>query len=105
VTPRNVPLHTVSVYFWRLIEPLRELGVTLSFVNDADTLIKVNEIYQEIYEDLKDIPDMDYIYFFIPQPKVIQTHSAKRGGNSLGLEGVTNDQIGTCFPDYLRKYR
>lgn len=41
---------------------------------------------------------MDWIFFYVPQPKIIQSHSAARGGNILGLADDAKDEIGKpCF--------
>lgn len=37
---------------------------------------------------------------FIPQPKIQQQYSALSGGNSLGLQNVTDDQIGKISIPY-----
>jgi hypothetical protein len=38
------------------------------------------------------VPDMDWIFLYSPQPKVIERHSY--GGNVLGRQDTRDDQIG-----------
>jgi hypothetical protein len=74
--------------------PLSQLGATLTFVNDLETIKAVQAVFDNVYESVRGVPDMDWIVLYNPQPKVIEDLSAARGGNVLGLENVTNDQIG-----------
>ncbi len=37
---------------------------------------------------------MDFIIFYVPSPKIIETYSAARGGNVLGLTNRDKDLIG-----------
>ena len=41
--------------------------------------------------------DLDFVLFYTPLPKVVQSHSAARGGNVLGLTGRKNDLISMRF--------
>lgn len=48
----------------------------------------------EIYNGLEHKDQVDWMISFIPQPMVQQSYAARSGGNSLGLQSVTDDQIG-----------
>lgn len=37
---------------------------------------------------------MDFILFYVPSPKIIETYAAARGGNALGLANRDKDLIG-----------
>ncbi|KAJ9144961.1 FAD binding domain-containing protein [Pleurostoma richardsiae] len=78
-----------------LVQPdgFRDLGATVTFKNDLATLDAVQAVTNEIYSELTNVTDMDFLFNYVPQPKVIETHSAARGGNVLGLEAVDHDQI------------
>lgn len=73
---------------------LREHTATLTVKNDLETLKRIQAITDRIYEEIKDqVPGLDWMWSYNPQPKILTTHAAKRGGNSLGLEGLEHDQI------------
>lgn len=50
--------------------------------------------YDKIYSSLPHKEQVDWIIQFLPQPKVQQSYAKNRGGNSLGLDNVKDDQIG-----------
>lgn len=53
----------------------------------------------EIYNGLEHKDQVDWMISFIPQPMVQQSYATRSGGNSLGLQSVTDDQIGKlCIP-------
>jgi hypothetical protein len=73
---------------------IRELTATLTFVNDLETLQQVQAATDGIYEQIKDrVPGLDWMFSYNPQPQVMTTYSAARGGNSLGLASLNHDQI------------
>lgn len=82
-----------------LVQPAgyRQVGATITFVNDRKTLEAVQRVTDEIYAKLAHVPGLDYIFFYVPQPRVIQKYSKARGGNVLGLDNVENDQIVMLF--------
>lgn len=47
-----------------------------------------------MYNELPQKEKVDWIVQLIPQPRVQQSYAKKRGGNSLGLTGIKEDQIG-----------
>lgn len=53
--------------------------------------------YDKIYNALPKKDSVDWIIQFLPQPKIQQSYAKKRGGNSLGLANVKEDQIGKLF--------
>jgi hypothetical protein len=67
----------------------RDLWATVTFVADASdnsTILAVHEATNAIYEQAKAaVPDMDWIFFYQPWPRHVETYAAARGGNSLGL--------------------
>ncbi|KAK3314825.1 hypothetical protein B0H66DRAFT_563727 [Apodospora peruviana] len=72
----------------------RMLTASLTVKNDLETLKQVQAVTDALYEQVKDkVPGLDWMFSYNPQPKVLATHSAKRGGNSLGLAGLSHDQI------------
>ncbi len=85
----------------------RDILATVTFVNDADTLSKVQALTDQIAaEYMAKVPEMDWLFFYVPQPKVIQSYSKARGGNVLGLDGVGHDQISMSKPSlpFSRNY-
>jgi hypothetical protein len=66
---------------------------TLTFVNDLETLVQVQAATDAIYEEIRDkVPNLDWLFSYNPQPKVMHTHAAARGGNSLGLDNLDHNQ-------------
>lgn len=60
----------------------------------------------EIYNGLEHKDQVDWMISFIPQPMVQQSYAARSGGNSLGLQSVTDDQIGKLsIPCKLASYK
>ncbi|KAK4213722.1 6-hydroxy-D-nicotine oxidase [Rhypophila decipiens] len=73
---------------------LRVQTATLTVKNDLETLKRIQGITDSIYEQIKgQVPNLDWMFSYNPQPKVLTTHAATRGGNSLGLEGADHDSI------------
>ena len=72
----------------------RQLAATLTFINDIETIRAVQAVFDAVHDSIRHIPDMDWVVIYNPQPRVIESFSASRGGNVLGLEGVKDDQIG-----------
>jgi hypothetical protein len=73
------------------------LSATVTFRNDLETIQEIHNITNQIYATVKDVPDLEWIFFYVPQPKIIESHAAKRGGNILGLAADPTDEVGT-FP-------
>ncbi|KAJ6784908.1 hypothetical protein PWT90_02381 [Aphanocladium album] len=70
-------------------------GITIS--NDFDTMRELWDEYDKIYDGLPHKTQVDWIIQFLPQPKIQQSYAKTRGGNSLGLENVEQDQIEIWF--------
>lgn len=73
----------------------RDATATISFVNDYATLAAVQNVTAAVYAHVKDeVPNMDFILFLVPMPKISETYAAARGGNALGLSNRDKDLIG-----------
>ncbi|KAJ9132960.1 FAD binding domain protein [Coniochaeta hoffmannii] len=71
----------------------REATATATFANDLETLKQVQAATDSIYDHLRDqVPNLDWMFSYNPQPKAMITHAPARGGNSLGLENLSHDQ-------------
>lgn len=66
----------------------------MTISNDYKTLREILDAIDEVYNSLAQKEKVDWIVQLIPQPKVQQSYAKKRGGNSLGLANVREDQIG-----------
>ena len=67
----------------------------MTFVSDYTTLTAVQNVTDATLASVKDrVPNLDFILFYVPSPKIIETHSALRGGNVLGLADRDKDLIG-----------
>ncbi|KHN94103.1 FAD-binding, type 2 [Metarhizium album ARSEF 1941] len=71
----------------------RQVTATLTFRNDYKTLRRIWDATDDIYNGLERKNEVDWMISFIPQPKIQQSYAAARGGNSLGLQDVAQDQI------------
>ncbi|KAF4506453.1 hypothetical protein G6O67_006538 [Ophiocordyceps sinensis] len=83
-------VHEVSKF-----EPkgFRQVTASLTISNDYKTLREILDAIDEVYNSLAQKEKVDWIVQLIPQPKVQQSYAKKRGGNSLGLANVREDQI------------
>ncbi len=71
-----------------------DLVASVTFINDPNTLLQVQAMTATVYEQIKsNVPNMDWLFLYTPQPKIIQTYSKARGGNVLGLADLDHDQI------------
>ena len=69
------------------------LTATITFVNDLETLTQVQAATDAIYQEIKDqVPNLDWMFSYNPQPKVMIARTKARGGNSLGLQNLNHDQ-------------
>ena len=70
-----------------------EATATMTFANDLETLKQVQAATDAIYQQIKDqVPNLDWMFSYNPQPKAMITHARARGGNSLGLDTLAHDQ-------------
>lgn len=77
-----------------IINP-RDTYATITFVNDLTTLQAVTNVTEATLASVNDrVPNMDFIIFFVPSPKIIETYAAATGGNVLGLADRNKDLIG-----------
>lgn len=77
-----------------IINP-RDTYATITFVNDLTTLQAVTNVTEATLASVKDrVSNLDFIIFFVPTPKIIQTYAAATGGNVLGLADRNKDLIG-----------
>jgi hypothetical protein len=72
---------------------LRDLFATVTFANDADIITEVYAISQKLLEPVKATKGLKWITMFQPLPTVITSHSVARGGNVLGLDRATTNQV------------
>ncbi|KAH8894165.1 FAD-binding domain-containing protein [Thozetella sp. PMI_491] len=71
-------------------EGYRQLWATVTFKNDLATMEEVHNITNAIYAQVNGtVPDMDWVFFYSPQPKIIETF----GENMLNLQDVDHDQM------------
>ncbi len=66
----------------------------MTFTNHFQTARDVWDAADAIYNSLEFKNEVDWMISFIPQPKIQQSYAAERGGNSLGLADVEDDQVG-----------
>jgi hypothetical protein len=67
----------------------------VTFKNNLATLQTVQRITDHIYiEAGATVPDMDWVLLYSPQPKAIDLHGLRNGGNVLGRQHTRDDQIG-----------
>ncbi|KAJ4858133.1 FAD binding domain-containing protein [Trichoderma breve] len=71
----------------------RQVTSSITFSNDYVTVRDIWDVTDEIYNGLEHKDQVDWMISFIPQPMVQQSYAARSGGNSLGLQSVTDDQI------------
>lgn len=76
---------------------IREANAGITITNDFATMRELWDEYDKIYNALPKKDSVDWIIQFLPQPKIQQSYAKKRGGNSLGLANVKDDQIGKLF--------
>jgi hypothetical protein len=75
------------------INSFRELAGTYTFDNDDKTVFAVQKVTMDVYDTIKDIPGMEYIWTYIPMPYAIVEQSERRGGDMLGLARRKKDRI------------
>lgn len=68
---------------------------TATFINNLRTLFAVQNITDGLYNNMKDMPGLDFVVMYEPLPHAIWQRSEQHGGNMLGLNG-TDDLIGKC---------
>jgi hypothetical protein len=66
---------------------------SVTYFNDYQTTREIWDATDNIYNSLPFKDEVDWMISFIPQPKIQQTYAAARGGNSLGLEDIKDDQM------------
>ena len=71
----------------------RDLIATLAFVNDLPTMARVHEITVELFETVRHVEGLDWIFSYEPLPTLFTDHSRARGGNILGLNRTTDDLV------------
>ena len=71
----------------------RDLAGAYTFDSDDKTVAAVQKVTLEIYETVKDIPGLEYIWTYIPMPYAIVEESERRGGDMLGLSRRKKDRI------------
>lgn len=74
----------------------RDLTATFTIANDFRTLREVHRVTMELYESLKGVRDMDFIFSYVPLPSVVTRQSLARGGDVLGLNRKPRDRICEC---------
>ena len=78
----------------------REVTASITISNDFATLREIWDATDAVFKALPRKEEVDWMVSFLPQPKIQQSFAALRGGNSLGLEDVEEDQIGKPLPFY-----
>lgn len=76
----------------------RQTTASLTISNDFKTMREIWDATDAVYDALPEKDKVDWMVMFVPQPKIQQTFAALRGGNSLGLADVEDDQIGVLHP-------
>ncbi|KAH8647221.1 6-hydroxy-D-nicotine oxidase [Xylariales sp. PMI_506] len=72
----------------------RQSITTISSLNDFETILEIHSLSEQLYNEVKlDVRNLDWISFYIPQPKIIQQYANATGGNMLGLAESAHDQI------------
>ncbi|KAI9682137.1 MAG: hypothetical protein M1817_000191 [Caeruleum heppii] len=64
----------------------RDLFMTLTFLNDEETIRQVNEIGFKLLEPNKNVKGLVWTLMFQPLPRIITDLGIQRGGNVLGLD-------------------
>lgn len=70
------------------------MTASVTFTNGFETLREIWDATDAVYNGLPQKDQVDWMISFIPQPKIQQSYAAARGGNSLGLSDIEDDQIG-----------
>ncbi|KAB5515384.1 6-hydroxy-D-nicotine oxidase [Coniochaeta sp. 2T2.1] len=80
----------------------RMLTATTTFVNDLETLTQVQAATDAIYEEIKDqVPNLDWMFSYNPQPEVMMDHAATRGVNpTLRNRQLTIHAVYWLIPRY-----
>ena len=71
----------------------RDLTATFTIENDLPTLREMHKVTTELYESIKDVVDMDFIFSYVPLPAVVANQSMARGGDMMGLDRDPKDRI------------
>ena len=53
----------------------------------------MHKVTTELYESIKDVVDMDFIFSYVPLPAVVANQSMARGGDMMGLDRDPKDRI------------
>ena len=72
---------------------LRDLFSTLTFANDEKLIADVYAISTKKLEPLKKTAGLNWVTMFQPLPTVFSKHSVEKGGNVLGLDRATTNQV------------
>ncbi|KAI4183119.1 MAG: hypothetical protein L6R41_005584 [Letrouitia leprolyta] len=70
-----------------------QLFLTRAYGNDPDFLSKVFTIANTALQSFAQVPNLVYALVFQPLPLAISSHSAKSGGNPLGLDTTSGPQV------------
>lgn len=81
----------------------RDLTATITFKNDLLALREVHKVTLELYESIQGVPDMDFIFSYVPLPFTVVSQSLLRGGDVLGLDRNPKDRI--CKSAYVKILR
>jgi hypothetical protein len=73
------------------------LAGTYTFDNDDKTVAAVQKVTEDIYQTIKDIPKLEYIWTYIPMPYTVIEQSELRGGDMLGLSRRKKDRISQYY--------
>lgn len=72
---------------------LRQLFLTRTYGNDLDFLSQVFTIANTTLQSFALTPGLVYALVFQPLPSAVSSHSAKSGGNPLGLDLTSRPQV------------
>ncbi|KAM0714147.1 hypothetical protein Q7P37_010296 [Cladosporium fusiforme] len=75
----------------------RDLTATFTLENDIQTLLEIHKATVRLYESIRDVPDMDFIFSYVPLPSVLVKQSLMRGGDVMGLDRDPKDHISVFF--------
>ncbi|KAK5132818.1 hypothetical protein LTR08_008619 [Meristemomyces frigidus] len=71
----------------------RDLMGPITFKNDFSVMQLVQQVTLGAYNNIKNIPDLDWIYSYEPLPKLYTQQGSKHSGNVLGLNRTDSGDL------------
>lgn len=93
-TTRHTSLATIA-HQTSLAVPkgFRYVTASVTIKNDYNTLRQIWDLSDATYQGLTDKNKVDWMVSFVPQPRIQESYSASRGGNSLGLDQDSDEIV------------